>query len=658
VRRTCAIWLFVSLSLLASCSSKSALTSNGGNSGSPGAATLTGVSVSPNVASVSVSSTVAFKAMGSYSDGTTQDLTSTAQWSSSDSSIAGVTAPGVAMGMASGSTTISAQSGGFSGSANLTVNGSGGSGAGSGGSGAAGAANVNLTSITITPASPSIPINTIAQLTATGNYSDGSTADLTSIVTWSSSSLPTATVNSTGAVSGVAVGTSTITAVLNTTSASVTVAVTAPSIVAISVSPDDSTEPLDITQQFTATALYSDGSSQDLTVGVTWSSSSTSVATIDNTGLAATVGAGTTTITATVGSQSDTATLTVVAANLTSIVVAPATSSMAVDTQQPFTATGIFDDGSTQLLPTVQWSSSDQNVLTIDANGLGTAVNAGTSTVTATSGSISGTASVTVTSATLVSIAIAPLNSNMPVNAAKQFSATGTFSDSSTLDMTQQVLWKSSSPSVATISAAGLASSVATGSTTIQAAWGSITQSTTLTVSNVKLVSIAITPANPTIAKRTSLKLSVTGTYSDGSTGVVTGVSWKSSKPQIANMRGSGIIHAKKAGTATITATAFGLKATTTLTVSSGTLVSVVITPANTSVSASSTQQFTATGTFSDGTTQDVTLNAHWRSSVASVATIANAPSVAGLATTYASGVTTIGMNTHGITATTSLIVN
>ena len=661
VRRAFVTLLFASLSLLASCTSKPA-PNNGNNGGSPGPATLTGLSVSPNPASVAVSSSISLKATGQYSDGSTQDLTSSAQWSSSDSTVAGVNSPGVVTGMAAGTAMISAQSGGFSGSASITVNGSGGSGGSGGnggsGTGAGGAASANLTSITITPSSPSIPINTAEQLTAMGSYSDGSTADLSSIVTWSSSSLPTATVSATGSVSGIAVGTSTITATLDTVSASVIVAVTAPSIVSISVSPDDLTEPLGIAQQFTATALYSDGSSQDLTAGVTWTSSATPVATIDNTGLVSTVGAGTTTITATVGSQSDTATLTVVGANLTSIVVSPATASLAFGTQQAFSATGFFDDGSTQLLPSVQWTSSNQSVLTINANGLGVAVAAGTSTVTAISGSISGTSSVTVTPATLVSLAIAPLNSSMPVGASKQFTATGTFSDNSTLDMTQQVLWKSSSPSVATITATGLTSSVATGATTIEADWGSVTRSTTLTVSSVKLVSIAINPSNPTVAKGTALKLTVVGTYSDGSTATLSNVSWRSSKPQVANMRGSGIVHAKKGGTATITATASGLKATTTLTVSTGTLVSIVITPANTSVPSGSTQQFTATGTFSDGTTQDVSINAHWSSSVATVATIANAPSVAGLATTYNTGVTTIGANAHGITATTSLGAN
>jgi uncharacterized protein YjdB len=138
----------------------------------------------------------------------------------------------------------------------------------------------------------------------------------------------------------------------------------------------------------------------------------------------------------------------------------------------------------------------------------------------------------------------------------------------------------------------------------------------------------------------------------------LTNVTWKSSKPQFANVRSSGIVHGKKAGTATISATAFGVTGTTTLTVGTGTLVSVDITPTNPSVSVGATQQFTATGTFSDATKQDVTLNSHWSSSNASVATIANAPIQAGLATTHASGTTTIGVNSRGITASTSLSAN
>jgi len=114
-----------------------------------------------------------------------------------------------------------------------------------------------------------------------------------------------------------------------------------------------------------------------------------------------------------------------------------------------------------------------------------------------------------------------------------------------------------------------------------------------------------------------------TGVYSDGSTSALPSVSWHSSKPQFANIRSTGILHAKKAGTLTLSATSSGVTGSTTVTVGTGTLVSVAITPANSSVTAGSTQQLTATGTFSDGTTQDVTINSHWSSTVPTVATIA-----------------------------------
>jgi uncharacterized protein YjdB len=636
VRR--ARWLLSSLCLLlASCSGTK--TSQTGSGGQPSSASLTAVQVTPDAASVSVSATVSLKATGTYSDGTTKDLTSSAQWNSSDPNIASVSAAGVATGVAAGVVTISAHSVSFAGSATLTVN----------------SAGANLTALTLSPTSPSVPVNTTEQLTATGRYSDGSTRDLTAIVTWSSSAASTATVDVNGMVKGVAAGSATITATLNNTSQSVTVTVTAPSIAAISVTPEGLTLPIGISQQFTATAIYSDGSSQDLVSGVSWTSSSTTVATIDGTGLAAILSAGTTTITATVGALSDSTIVTVVPAQLTSITISPATSSIAAGTVQQFTATGVFNDGSTQVLSSAQWSSSAQSVLTVNSTGLATGVGPGTSTLTVTSGTISASASVTVTNATLVSIAIAPLNSSMPVGAAKQFTATGTFSDNTTQDMTQSALWSSSNAAVATINNKGLVISIAAGTTTVNAAWGAITQSTSLTVSTVQLASISITPANPRIVKGTSVKFTATGTYTDGSTATLVNVTWKSSKPQIANVRTSGIAHGKKAGTATISATASGVTGTTTFTVGTGTLLSIVITPANSSVAVGATRQFTATGTFSDGTVQDVTLNSHWSSSVPTVATVANGPNGAGLATTYAPGTTTIGGNSGGITASTSL---
>jgi len=619
--------------------------SGGSKSNSPSSSsssTLSSIEISPNSMSIGMGGTQNFTAMGHFSDGSSSDITATAQWTSSDSAIASINAPGVAIGSSVGTATISAQSGGLHGTATLKV----------------ATAAANLVSISVSPTASSIPVNTSQQFSATGSYSDGSSADITNVVSWSSSATATATITSSGMVTAVAAGTTNISASFAGVSQSTSLAVTAPSIASISVTPVGLTLAIGINQQYTATATYTDGSSFDLTSGVTWTSSTPATASINGSGLATTVAAGSTTITAKVGSFTDTSDLTVVAAHLISISVTPAVQSIAMGTNQQFSATGTFDDGSTQLLPSVNWSSSATSVASVDTTGLATSTGTGTATITATSGSVSGTASLTVTGATLLSIAVTPANSSMAVGTTKQFSATGTFSDSTTQDISASVVWTSSNPVAATINAQGLSSSLATGTTTVKASFGSVSGSTGLTVSTAHLVSIAITPADPRIAKGTLIKFTATGTFSDGSVATnLRGISWKSSKPNLASVRSSGIAHGKKGGAVTITATSSGIKGTTTLTIGTGTLVSVAITPVAPTASAGSTQQFVATGTFSDTSTQDITLNSHWSSSTASVATIANAPSVAGVAKCIAAGTSTIGANSGGITGSASLTV-
>jgi uncharacterized protein YjdB len=641
MKKVTAILAIISLSLaLAACGSGGGSSSNN-NTPPPVTASLTSLQVAPGNASVAPGAVQQFTATGKYSDGSSKDLTASAQWKTSNSNIASV-AGGKVTGVGAGIVMVTATSGKFSASATLQVN----------------SAATNLASIAVSPAASSLPVNTSQQFTATGTYKDGSSRDLTALVSWASSFGSIASIDVSGVATGKSAGSTTISASLGGVTGSTSLTVTAPTISSIVITPDGLTLGIGIGQQYTATAIYSDGSTQDLVSGVTWSSSATGVATINSSGLATTVGAGTATITAKVGSFTDTTQLTVVAANLVSISVTPTPVSIAIGTDQQFSAVGSFNDGSTQLLPSVTWSSSSSSVATVNSAGLATAVGTGTATITATSGSVSGTAALTVTGATVTSIAVTPANSNMPVGTTKQFTATATFSDSSTEDVTAVVLWGSSKPGVASINNQGLSTSVATGSTTISAVLGSVTGTTSLTVTTVKLVGIAILPSNPRIEAHTLLKFTAVGTFSDGSTGSnLAGVSWKSSAPKVASMRSSGTAFGKKTGSATITASASGLKGTTTLTVSNGTLVSLAITPANSTVSNGSTQQFTATGTFSDSTTQDITMNVHWSSSHASVATIANAPSTAGLATTVGVGSTTIGANSGGVTSSTSLTV-
>src|SRR5438034_892348 len=175
---------------------------------------------------------------------------------------------------------------------------------------------------------------------------------------------------------------------------------------------------------------------------------------------------------------------------------------------------------------------------------------------------------VTAKNATLVSIGVTPANSNLPQGLTRQFTATGTYSDNSTQDMTTHVAGRASAAGVTTVSAAGgtegLATSVAVGTTTITATLGGVSGSTTLTVTAAILSTITVTPTTPSIANGTTRQFTATGTYSDSTTqDLTTQVAWSSSSPGVAtisNAGGSqGLATSVAAGTTTITATLGGV---------------------------------------------------------------------------------------------------
>jgi len=87
--------------------------------------------------------------------------------------------------------------------------------------------NPKLTSITVTPVTPSLTLNQALQMTATGNFDDGSTKNLTGTSTWTSSANTQVSVNSTGLITALANTTSavTITATNGTVSGSTTATV-------------------------------------------------------------------------------------------------------------------------------------------------------------------------------------------------------------------------------------------------------------------------------------------------------------------------------------------------------------------------------------------------------------------------------------------------
>lgn len=524
-----------------------------------------------------------------------------------------------------------------------------------------------LVSIAVTPANPSLAAGLTQQLTATGTYSDGTSQDLMSLVTWTSSSPAIATVSSSGLATGSSQGTATITATSGSVGGSTSITVTAPNLVSIAITPQTPNLALGTTLQLVATGTYTDGSTLVLTNSVTWSSSNSAVATVSAQGLASSVSVGSTTVTAALSGVTGSTTANVTPATLVSIAITPAVPSIALGSSQQFTATGTYSNATTQdITAIVTWSSSLSSVATISnspgSQGLTTSVAIGSTSITAASGTVSGNTTLTVAPAALVSIAVSPATPSIALGTSQQFAATGTYTDGSTLDLTSTAIWNSDAPAVAGINSAGFATSTSVGSANISATSGAIAGSTVLTITAAQLVSVAVSPATGTIPAGTTQQFTALGTYSDGTTQDLTIIGhWSSSDGTVATVSNSsgsqGLVSALIAGNCTITLTSGTVTGSAGLTVSAAGLASIAISPQAPSIALGLSQQFVATGTYTDNTTRDITAVVTWTSSSTAVAVISNSLGSNGLATSAASGTATITAASASISSYTTLTV-
>jgi hypothetical protein len=197
----------------------------------------------------------------------------------------------------------------------------------------------------------------------------------------------------------------------------------------------------------------------------------------------------------------------------------------------------------------VVWSSATPSVATLGTLTTTQNVNcltAGTSLIKATFSSIVGQTTITCVTPvpTLVSITVTPTSPSINVGASLGFTATGTYSDNTTKDLTATSAWLSTATSIASLGTLGTQQSVtclAAGTSNIRATFAAVSGQSTLTCSTATpptLVSISVTPKTPTITVGSTLNFLGTGTYSDNSTQNVTSLgTWSSSNTAIATVQ-------------------------------------------------------------------------------------------------------------------------
>ncbi len=258
------------------------------------------------------------------------------------------------------------------------------------------------------------------------------------------------------------------------------------------------------------------------------------------------------------------------------------------------------------------------------------------------SGSGSDTATITVVPAAVASVKVIPAVVSLLVGASVQLTATTADSAGNVLSG-RSISWSSSNASVASVNSNGLVASVAPGSATITATSEGQSAAVPVTVTNVPVASLQVSPASANLLVGQALSLTATTRDSAGNPLIGRPVSWTSSNPSVATVSSSGQVTGVTQGSATITATSESKSNTAALTVTSVPVAAVAVAPATANLTVGQTVQLTATPKDSAGsalTGRTVT----WASSNTAVATVG--PS--GLVTSKAAGSATITATSEG----------
>jgi uncharacterized protein YjdB len=334
------------------------------------------VAVTPAAANIRVGGTVQLTATATDSAGNVL-AGRVVTWASSAPAVASVNGSGLVTGVAAGTATLTATSGGKCGTATVTVT------------------IAPVASVTLSPGSPSIRVGGTVQLAATTKDSAGNV--LTGrVVTWASSAPAVATVSASGLVTAVAAGSATLTATSEGKNGTATVTVNPVPVASVTVSPAANNLVIGQTAQLSASTKDSAG---NVLTGrtITWASGSTTVATVSASGLVTAKAAGSATITATSEGKSGTASVTVTVVPVATVTVSPASASVAAGQTAQLTATAKDAGGNVLTGRVVTWATSNAAVATVSSGGLVSGLVVGTATITATSEGQSGTSAITVT---------------------------------------------------------------------------------------------------------------------------------------------------------------------------------------------------------------------------------------------------------------------
>ena len=477
------------------------------------------------------------------------------QWSSADSGVVSVSPGGLVVAKSAGVASVVATSAGKVGFTKINV-------------GTKAASSVAAISLSVDQTS--IKAGRFMHATATTTDSTGQVLSGRSI-TWSvgdSKVLLAATLNATRAtVTGLAEGTTTLIATSEGQSATATITVTAGAVQTVTVVLSPSSVLIGQTAQ--ASTTLRDALGNPLTGrAVTWTSLDSTIATVSSTGVVTGIRAGAVIIRATSEGQTGDGTITVVPPPVATVTSSLGSATLALG--QTTQATAVARDASGNVLSGryVAWSSLSPNVASVSISGVVTAVAAGTAVIRATVESKTGDASLTV-SAAAGPVAVASVTASVVADSlvtGQSTQATAVARDASGNVLTgRTVSWSCLTPTVATITPAGVVTAIAAGTATIRATVETKTGDASLVAKATPTTPTAMTTTVVVVLDSTNLapghSAMAHAVAKDQLGNVLTGktASWQSATPAVATVSSTGQLTAISTGIAPIQATVDGV---------------------------------------------------------------------------------------------------
>jgi len=507
-----------------------------------------------------------------------------------------------------------------------------------------------VASVVVTPSRLNVGVGASAPITvevrdATGSLLHGRK------VAWASKDPSIAAVSEAGVVTGVAPGEVQVAATAEGKSALVNVTVNPKAVASIRLTPSgDQALLVGQTRQMAAETLDSDGNPLPGRP-VTWSISSTAIASVSATGLITAIASGGAVVTAASEGRTAVVAVTVSTVPIATIAVTPSTDTVVVNQTLQLTAVAKDAQGGTLTGRTMAWITSDASRATVSSTGLVTGVSPGAVTITASAEGKTGTASITIKDKPVGAVILSPAQVSIETGQTRQLTAQVTDDQGNALTG-RPITYTSDNSAVATVSSAGLVTGVAIGAAKITATSEGKSGTSDVTVTPVAVANVQISPPTADLVIGQSTTLAAVPTDSKGNVLGGRSASWISGGPSVATVSQTGVVTAVGVGSAVIFATVEGKTGSASVSVRRLPVTSVSVAPPSSNIGVGVSVQLAAT--VRSGSTILTDRVVGWSSSNQAVATVvANT----GLVTGVKAGAVTITATSEGVSGTAFVAV-